>query len=161
MKTYWTWATPRKRRRRVQKKIDARYGALRFLPRPFRNDPFWEQPGDDWASFRVLTKKKTVKKPPTRAAGILWFEHCDRTVKLSWVGDCRVSTVFLGIPHPPMVSWFETMVFDLKFKTMIFDEALRYETWPEAADGHEQVLQRVQEFIAEACKNSEDSVKVP
>lgn len=70
-----------------------------------------------------------------------------RNIKRRQVGEFRangalVSTVFLGIDHAIGMSrpmFFETMVFDENSKRPFEDLACeRYETWEEAAEGHER-----------------------
>ncbi len=74
-----------------------------------------------------------------------WFQTGDaaRRVAEDFVGDVRISTVFLGIDHsfsrvgPPVL--FETMV----FAGPLDEEQDRYCTWDEAVAGHAAMLARV------------------
>lgn len=67
-----------------------------------------------------------------------WFEESidQRIVAKTYIGDVRISTVFMGLDHAfgegkPM--WFETMIFgDKTFE----DYQERYSTWEEAEVGH-------------------------
>lgn len=87
-----------------------------------------------------------------------WFEKADRHVAKDYVQSERygmifVSTVFLGIPHPPSGELFETMIFREKGKDEydmpppedlviagFWGEMTRYHTWTEAEAGHAVVL---------------------
>lgn len=151
MRAYWAWAPPRRRPGRIQKKIDARLGALHFLPRSFR-DPYWSQPPGPF-DFWVLTRNKVVTRAPNRGGGALFFSQANRTLKVSYIGDCMISTVFLGIAHPPLLSWFETMVFYTD------DPATyRYATWHQAMAGHHQVVAAVREKLQEEFQDVSDQV---
>lgn len=75
-----------------------------------------------------------------------WYEGADeqrRVAKTHIDTDEYVSTVFLGLDHnftgegPPIL--FETMVFGGEFD----EEQVRYATWDEAAEGHEQMVARL------------------
>lgn len=69
-----------------------------------------------------------------------WFETADRQIADDYVGDTRVSTVFLGLDHsfgrggPPLV--FETMIFG----GGLSDREWRYATYEEAEAGHREAL---------------------
>ena len=73
------------------------------------------------------------------------FEVLDRRVAIDYVGDVRVSTVFLGLDHrflpggPPIL--FETMIFGGKFDQF----QRRYTCWSRAKAGHQRALRRVRE----------------
>lgn len=135
---YWAVAPKRHRKRRIQKKIDARHGAMHYLPRPMRRLPYYSWPPDDMAPF-VLSLRKRPMRAPTHAANLLFSaDHNRCIVAKDWVGDVEVSTVFLrhAAPHfggPPL--FFETMVFGE-------DEMgqMRYATWDEALEGHQEIL---------------------
>lgn len=63
------------------------------------------------------------------------FFMMNRTVRESFIGDVRVSTVFLGLDHqygdgPPIL--FETMIFNGPLDASEW----RYSTWEEAEVGH-------------------------
>jgi hypothetical protein len=72
-----------------------------------------------------------------------WFEDMsNRRVAESYVGDVRISTVFLGLDHSPGFGppeLFETMVFG----GPLDDETVRYSTWEAALDGHAAMLAKV------------------
>lgn len=76
-------------------------------------------------------------------AWAMWMASHDRRVALSKVGDCEVSTVFLGSDHawagPPML--YETLVFG----GALDGEMLRYGTRAEAVAGHERMVERVKD----------------
>lgn len=78
-----------------------------------------------------------------------WFETADRHVAQDFVGDVKVSTVFLGIDHNmlPGVGLSPTL-----FETMVFDgpldgEMWRYCTWGEAEAGHKDMVERVKKAM--------------
>jgi hypothetical protein len=83
-----------------------------------------------------------------------WLKTADRKVDRTQVGECEVSTVFLGLDHnwgggAPLL--FETMVFGapLLFETMVFggeydQEQWRYSTWEEAEEGHKRVVAMIE-----------------
>lgn len=139
---FWTTAPTRKRRRRVQKKIDRRYGAQHCPPRSVAQHPFFGKPSSSPLDFHVLSCRRNVKRAPNRWSALLWFEQSFRVVAKSWVGDVEISTVFLGINHNLFGpgEWFETMVFG----SPLDKRQKRYTTWGEAVDGHAQVLAEVQ-----------------
>ena len=88
-------------------------------------------------------------KTPKPVADVLeWargLESANRRVAEDFVGDVRVSTVFLGTDHN--FGWsdrpvlFETMVFGGKYNL----EQERYCTWDEAEAGHQRWLAKVKE----------------
>lgn len=68
-----------------------------------------------------------------------WFETAERHVAQDYIGEARVSTVFLGLDHsfgsgPPLL--FETMIFGGPHN----DYQERYSTWEEAEAGHAKAL---------------------
>lgn len=76
-----------------------------------------------------------------------WYESADRHVAQDFVGDIRVSTVFLGYDH----GWHGTPVL---FETMVFGGPLdgeqeRYHTWEEAEAGHKIMLEKVKQLKKE------------
>lgn len=110
----------------------------------------------------VLDKDKNVI--PAKTLG--WAEYFEnsknRIVKQEDVGDCWVSTVFLGIDHAfpglseldqpdenykPIV--FETMI--KKFPGSWLDYQTRYSTWEEAVAGHNKAV----EWVKNGCKEDE------
>lgn len=68
-----------------------------------------------------------------------WLQRADRHVKQQFVGDYRVSTVFLGLPHGeddedrPLL--FETMVFDQEGSSEYLE---RCATWADALLMHDR-----------------------
>jgi len=75
----------------------------------------------------------------------LWFkDRKNRRVDETFVGEYRVSTVFLGFDHsygelgPPIL--FETMVFNKNKDDL---ECERYCTYTEAEHGHEVMVEKV------------------
>ena len=65
---------------------------------------------DHW----ILDENGNIVGPVDLMTWAKWFEISRRIVKQEWVGDCWVSTVFLGIDHNfrrtgPPILW-ETMV---------------------------------------------------
>ncbi len=84
------------------------------------------------------------KKEPDVIKWAKWFEKTNRRVKESYIGEARVSTVFLGIDHqfikgPPLL--FETMVFG----GVLDEEQDRCSTWEEAEKMHDAMVKRVKE----------------
>jgi len=72
-----------------------------------------------------------------------WFETAERHVDDTWIGNVRISTVFLGLDHSfsegsPLL--FETLVFGGE----LADEMERYETYEQAEDGHKKMVARVE-----------------
>lgn len=72
-----------------------------------------------------------------------WFESFDNRIEKTEIGDVLVSTVFLGMNHnwgegPPLI--YETLVFagDLD------GEMERYATEEEAREGHQKMVERVE-----------------
>lgn len=67
------------------------------------------------------------------------------------VGDCEVSTVWLGINHgashgPPLI--FETMIFGADGKQSDHDESCwRYATEQQATEGHERIVRKLQQEV--------------
>lgn len=74
-----------------------------------------------------------------------WFEFEDRSVGNTYVGEVRVSTVFLGTDMAfgrgePIL--FETMVFGGKYD----GEGERYRTYREAVSGHAEWVRRCSRY---------------
>ncbi len=71
-----------------------------------------------------------------------------RRVAQTYVGNRRVSTVFLGLDHnwtekgPPIL--FETMAFSAEDGNWDDELCERYATWEEAEAGHQAIVQRLQ-----------------
>lgn len=66
----------------------------------------------------------------------------DRRVSLNYIGDVKISTVFLGMEHgyvegKPII--FETMIFGGEYD----EYQARYCTWNEALEGHERAVKLV------------------
>jgi hypothetical protein len=74
-----------------------------------------------------------------------WFEKADRSVDETYVGEVRVSTVFLALDHNhysgnrPLL--WETLVFGGKLDGAMY----RYETRHQAVNGHMEMVTRVRE----------------
>jgi len=109
-------------------------------------------------------------KRPEACADIVkwgrWFETADRHVAKTDVGECWVSTVFLGLDHnwsgegAPVL--FETMAFMPPIEKKLFGrwrmireemDCRRYQTWEEAEEGH---LAMVIEVKAKLAKIEEE-----
>lgn len=78
----------------------------------------------------------------------IWFEKTDRIVRQEWVGDIRISTVFMGIDHNwsdkgPPILW-ETMAFSNR-KNMHLYRNRCAGSWEQAEAMHEVV-------VREACE---------
>lgn len=97
----------------------------------------------------ILNDKREPVAVETLVAGRWMQENFEkRVVKQENIGDyCRVSTVFLCIDHnfcgsgPPIL--FETMVFPMDDLGDLDCE--RYFTWDEAAEGHEDMVEKWKE----------------
>lgn len=83
---------------------------------------------------------------PVEAANVIewaeFFGSDDRIVEQTYVGQVKISTVFLGINHsfgdgPPLL--FETMIFDGEFD----GEQWRYSTMEQARAGHTHAVELV------------------
>lgn len=79
-------------------------------------------------------------KPVDMMTWARWFARADRRVAVDWVGNVRVSTVFLGLDH----NWgdgrphiFETMIFAGEHDQY----QNRCSTWEEAELMHAEALQ--------------------
>lgn len=86
---------------------------------------------------------QTPVPEPDLLAWARWFEAADRRVDETFVGDTRISTIFLGLDHrmvgdgPPIL--FETMTFgDGEGGIM-----RRCSTWLEAERQHAEVVAEV------------------
>ena len=89
----------------------------------------------------------TIRREPNTLAWAAWFEEpANRRIAETFVGNVRVSTVFLGIDHnfspdDPMPILFESMVFGGPH-----DETQeRYYTEEEARLGHTDLVRLVRE----------------
>jgi hypothetical protein len=91
--------------------------------------------------YAVLENKQVRRVTSIYEWGKFMEVRSNRTVAKTTIGDVKISTVFLGIDHGyggnPL--WFETMVFG----GPLDEEMERYETWGEAAVGHEKMVARV------------------
>jgi hypothetical protein len=80
-----------------------------------------------------------------------WFEHANRMVKETYVGDLCVSTVFLGLDHNwdegPPIFW-ETMVFDQKREEVDIDRCAGNREQAEAM--HELMVIKYERAIQES-----------
>ena len=77
-----------------------------------------------------------------------WLEKANHRVGLNWVGEIRISTVFLGIDHDFRFKG-DPLLFDTRIhgseKFENFQE--RYSTWEEAEKGHQQAVAMVEKAI--------------
>jgi len=87
---------------------------------------------------------KQVRPARNMMEGVRAFEDFDkRRVAETYVGEVRISTVFLGLDHsysddgPPLV--FETLVFG----GLLDGDMERYSTWGEAEAGHARMVTAV------------------
>ena len=74
-----------------------------------------------------------------------WYEHSDRRLFKTMVGQIMVSTVFLCMDHR-----FDGEGLPVLFETMVFGGELdmemdRYCTWQDAKLGHERIVRLVRE----------------
>lgn len=95
--------------------------------------------------YRLDEQKNPVPVKSLREFGVAF--EADRQVASEYVGDIKISTVFLGIDH----GFDPTGSPDYKpvlFETMIFNgpldqECIRYCTWDEAMAGHIRTVHNV------------------
>lgn len=104
-----------------------------------------------------------------------WFRTGNRRVAETFIGEYRVSTVFLSIDHsfsaagPPVL--FESMVFGQKTveirapdgSTWVSAESLdwqpRYRTYDEAERGHEVLCEEVRRLTGNAEQVTADAIR--
>jgi hypothetical protein len=73
------------------------------------------------------------------------------------LGDCKVSTVFLGVDHnyidkgPPIL--FETLVFERRDTRYDDQEMKRYATWAQAVRGHKQLTRKWEKIVTKRVEN--------
>jgi len=73
----------------------------------------------------------------------LWVEETDRQVKLTYIGDVRISTVFLALNLN-----YNNEGLPLVFETYVFGGVKdgyieRYVTWNGAEEGHDRIVDMV------------------
>lgn len=89
---------------------------------------------------------KTTVAEPDLVKWARWFESANRVVLQEKIGDFWVSTVFLGIDHN-----FNPAGQPLLFETMVFGddelEQRRYATWDEAVSGHNEIVERYENYL--------------
>lgn len=95
-----------------------------------------------------ILDNKTVKKIQDVQTWASWYETADKRVKLDCIGNCKISTIFLGRNY----RWFDNGR-PLLFETVVFGGKLnqnqwRCSTWNEAIIQHEAVCEKVQ-FLEE------------
>lgn len=77
-----------------------------------------------------------------------WFAVADRRVAQTWLGDVRVSTVFLGLEHNPLPdgspALFETEV----HVNGTANPVRRYAVWDDAEAGHAEIVAMIEAEIA-------------
>lgn len=81
---------------------------------------------------------------------VAWFEAADRRVAETWIGDVRVSTVFLDLDHNAFPGRDPAL-----FETMVFVEGepssvRRYFIWEEAEAGHTRTVAEISREMEEA-----------
>lgn len=135
---YWGIAPERHRKRRIQKKIDARNGAMHFLPNGLGKHPYYSRAPDGMDPLVLSLRKRPMIAPSVGASLLFALDHERCVIAKDWVGDVEVSTVFLRMATPRLLGpafFFETMVFG-------DDEMgqMRYRTWEEAVEGHQGML---------------------
>lgn len=92
-----------------------------------------------------------------------WLEHANRRVARDKVGNCEISTVFLGLDHnwtdgPPLL--WETMLFSTNEQEL--PDELRYTQWRyssrEAAEGgHVLAVEMVRQHYRPTGTNEDDT----
>ena len=92
----------------------------------------------------ILNEADEPVLEPDLMAWAEWYETADRKIAETYVGEVRISTVFLGLDHnflpehgPPVL--YETMIFDPWGDELAIE---RYATRDEAVDGHERLVER-------------------
>lgn len=117
-------------------------------------------------------------KRPEACADILrwglWMESNHRHVAKTDVGECFVSTVFLGADHAWMSGepvLFETMAFgppETAYNTWLkrdhtshpeIGSMRRYTTWEAAERGHAEIVREVEELLKDNEKTARDVLK--
>jgi hypothetical protein len=96
------------------------------------------------SEWYILNEDKTTSLAVTEEEKIRAYTSIgNRRVDQTEIGNCHVSTVFLGLDHnwdiggPPLL--FETMV----FHDGDGEESWRYSTWDEAVEGHEKACREL------------------
>lgn len=98
----------------------------------------------------ILTRTKRLKKVDLMEwAQWIGTAGMERVVKQEFIGDIRVSTVFIGVDHN-----FGDKGEELLFETMIFGgkrngETTRYPTWKSAEEGHEKIVSEIDLIMKE------------
>jgi len=129
-----------------------------------------------WLGQYILEGKKPVPCYDTMQWA-MWLEtHRDeRRVAFTPLGDCFVSTVFLGLDHgfgwgPPLQKpiLFETMAFGpeaqgkYRGKPYTYRPEIcsmnRYSTWDEAEAGHREILAEVQNYLLDTAVKAEEGI---
>lgn len=92
--------------------------------------------------YYILDGKTPVAEPDSAKFG-RWLESADRKVRKTKIGECTVSTVFLGVDYsfggPPLL--FETRVFG----GPLDQELERCGTWAVAESNHDAMCERVRQ----------------
>lgn len=138
MTRVWAWAPCRRRRRRVQRKVDGRSGAQHYVPKGYRGLPESAPP-----DIRILTSRHRVVQAPSWGAAMAFSAMGHWRVASTMLGEAWVSTVFLRVRHGygSHEMWFETRVASGGERE---DYTRRYETWKEASEGHQKVVAMLQ-----------------
>lgn len=108
----------------------------------------------NYTGYAILVDKKVVNATVDEWAR--WFNSEDRHVGYDFVGEYRVSTVFLGSDHgfgegAPL--WFETMIFGADENDFADQFMYRYTTWEDADRGHKLAVQLLQGNALESFYN--------
>lgn len=96
--------------------------------------------------FYTLDEDRHVIEADVTAWGKM-FDSEDRIVDVTWLDDCHVSTVFLGIDHrhsgagPPLL--FETIIFGGPLDRYMW----RYASWDDAVVGHRAAVRKAREAV--------------
>lgn len=85
--------------------------------------------------YYILDGKTPVAEPDSAKFG-RWLESADRKVRKTKIGECTVSTVFLGVDF-----LFETRVFG----GPLDQELERCGTWAVAESNHDAMCERVRQ----------------
>jgi len=95
---------------------------------------------DPWDDFRIRYFMLDGKTPVAAESAQQWADwrsDADHVVKQTHFEGAMVSTIFTGIPFEYAGLMFETMVFGTATHDL---EQRRYNTWDEAAAGHDAIV---------------------
>lgn len=100
--------------------------------------------------YATLDENNSIVPTNDHVLWAAWIEQNQerRRVAESYIGEIRVSTVFIGIAYANL--WFESMAFDFRGRDMRMN---RYSTWDAAAEGHEAMVAQLRAEAEAAYKS--------